>query len=57
MAQGGLYIKLYEPVLSNSFGEKLETLQTAYELINVFATQQFRSFRWLVFPSLLLAKR
>ena len=33
-------------------GEKLETLQTVYELINVFATQQFRSFRWLVFPSL-----
>ena len=27
MAQGGLYIKLYEPVLPNSFGEKLETLQ------------------------------
>ena len=52
MAQGGLYIKLYEPVLPNSFGEKLETLQTVYELINVFATQQFRSFRWLVFPSL-----
>ena len=57
MAQGGLYIKLYEPVLPNSFGEKLETLQTVYELINVFATQQFRSFRWLVFPSLQLAKR
>ena len=31
--------------------------ETVYELINVFATQQFRSFRWLVFPLLLLAKR
>ena len=25
-------------------------------LINIFATQQFRSFRWLIFPSILLAK-
>ena len=44
----------------NSFGEiifeKLETLQSMYELINVFTTQQFHSFRWLLFPLLFLVK-
>lgn len=46
----------------NSFGEiifeKLETLQSMYELIiiNVFTTQEFHCFRWLLFPLLFLVK-
>ena len=48
----------FEPDKINSFGqitfEKLESLQRMYGLINVFATQQFRSFRRL-FSLLLLA--
>ena len=47
----------FEPDIHNIFGEiifeKLETSQTTYALINVFATQQFRSFRWLLFSLLL----
>ena len=42
------YIWNFEPNIANSLGEilfeKLENLQRMYELINVFATQQFRSF-------------
>ena len=36
--------------------EKLETLQRMYGLINVFVTQQFRRFQWLLFPLLLFTK-
>ena len=43
----------FEPDIHNIFGEiifgKLETSQRTYALINVFATQQFCSFRWLLF--------
>ena len=37
--------------------ENSKLYETVYELINVFVTQQFRSFRWLVFPLLLLASK
>ena len=36
--------------------DKVETLQRMYGLINVFATRQFCSFQWLLFPLLLPAK-
>ena len=44
------YLWKFEPDIANSFGEisfeKPENLQRMYELINVFTTQQFRSFWW-----------
>lgn len=47
-------------LIANSFGEiffeKLESLQRIFELINVFASQQFRSFLLLMFPFSLIAK-
>ena len=39
-----------------SFFKKIENFTKNVSFINVFATQTFRSFRWLTFPSLLLAK-
>ena len=36
--------------------KKLKSLKKMYELINVFATQQFCNFQWQLFPLLLLAK-
>ena len=44
----------FEPEKPNSFGEilfeKFQYLQRMYELINGFATPQFRSFKLLLFP-------
>ena len=48
------------PDTPNSFGElilqKLQTSQWFYELINVFAIQQFFLFWWLLFSLKLLCK-
>ena len=42
------YLRKFEPDIPNTFGEilfeKSQTLQRMYELINVFATQQFRNY-------------
>ena len=50
----------FEPEKPNSLGEilfeKSQYLQRMYELINGFATQQFRSFKLLLFPLLLITK-
>ena len=44
----------FEPEKPNSFGEilfeKFQYLQRMHELINSFATQQFHSFKLLLFP-------
>ena len=54
------YLWKFEPDIPNRFEQNLlktpQTLQRMYELINVFATQQFRSFWLLIFPLLLTAK-
>ena len=54
------YLWKFEPDIQNSFGEilfkKPQVLQRMYELINVFATQQFRGFGLLKFPLLLIAQ-
>ena len=48
------YLLKFDPDIPNSLRgiivDKLETLQRKYALINGFVTQQFRSFRWLLFP-------
>ena len=50
----------FEPEKPNSFGEilfeKSQYLQRMYELINGFATQQFRSVKLLLFPLLWITK-
>ena len=50
----------FEPEKPNSFGEilfeKFQYLQRMYELNNGFATQQFCSFKLLLFPLLLMTK-
>ena len=54
------YLWNFQPDIPNSFREitfkRVETLQRMSGLINVFATQQFYSFQWLLFPLLLFAK-
>ena len=55
-----IYLWKFEPNKRNGFREilfqKFEILQRNVWLINFFATQQFRNFWWLIFPSILLAK-
>ena len=54
------YLWKFQPGIPNSFREiifeKAQKFKKMYELINVFATQQFCNFQWRLFPLLLLAK-
>lgn len=51
------YLWTFKPNMPNSFGEIIfeKFLHRMFELINCFATQQFRSFVLLLFPLLLVA--
>ena len=54
------YLWKSQPDIPNSFREivfeKAQKFKKMYELISVFATQQFCNFQWRLFPLLLLAK-
>ena len=54
------YLWKFQLGIPNSFREiifeKAQKFKKMYELINVFATQQFCNFQWQLFPLLLLAK-
>ena len=51
------YLWKFKPNMPNSFGEIIfeKFLYRMFELINCFATQQFRSFVLMLFPLLLVA--